>query len=68
VTKPVILTVEIGGVTKDPWGGTRAGFSAKGKINRKEFGMNYNKVLDTGGVMLGEDVEVALEVEGVAKK
>jgi polyisoprenoid-binding protein YceI len=68
VTKPIVLSVEVGGVTKDPWGGTRAGFSAKGKINRKEFGMNYNKVLDTGGVMLGEDVELSIEVEGVAKK
>ncbi len=68
VTKPVTLTVEVGGVAKDPWGGTRVGFSAKGKINRKDFGMTYNTVLDTGGVMLGEDVEVLLEVEGVSKK
>ncbi|MFA6030484.1 MAG: YceI family protein [Elusimicrobiota bacterium] len=68
VTKPVVLDLEIGGEAKDPWGGERAGFSAHGKINRKDFGMVWNKTLDAGGVMVGEDVELFLEVEGVRRK
>ncbi len=65
VTKPLTLDVTYVGVAADPWGGTRSGFSATGKINRKDFGMVYNSVLDNGGLMLGEEVEIQLEVEGV---
>jgi polyisoprenoid-binding protein YceI len=53
-TKPVKLSVEYSGVAKDPWGNVKAGFTIHGKINRKDFGINYNAVLETGGVMLGE--------------
>ena len=67
VTKPVVLDLEIGGTTKDPWGGFRAGFSAKGKVNRKDFDIVFNKTLDNGGLMLGEEVEVALDIEASAK-
>src|SRR3972149_4374046 len=56
------------GVTKDPWGNTRAGFTAEGKLNRKEFGMNWNKVLDSGGVVVGDDVFIKLEMECIKAK
>ncbi|MEQ1919043.1 MAG: YceI family protein [Elusimicrobiota bacterium] len=65
VTKAVVLDLEIGGTTKDPWGKTRAGFSATGTINRKDFGITYNSVLDNGGLMLGEDVAISLDIESV---
>lgn len=68
VTKPVVLNVEIGGVGPDPWGNTRAGFSASTKISRKDFGMTYNIPLDKGGLVLGDEVEINLEVEAIQKK
>jgi polyisoprenoid-binding protein YceI len=67
VTKAVVLDLEIGGTTKDPWGKTRAGFAATGTINRKDFGITYNSVLDNGGLMLGEDVAISLDIEAVLK-
>lgn len=68
VEKTVVLDLEILGIMKDPWGNTRAAFTASGKINRKDFGIVYNKVLDNGGLMLGEDVEITIEIEAVEKK
>lgn len=68
VTKPVILDVEFGGITKDPWGNQRAGVTATTHLNRKDFGLTWNKVLEAGQLMVGEDVEVTLEIEGTAKK
>jgi len=65
VTKPVELAVEILGFAADPWGGYRAAFEAKGVINRKDFGMTWNKVLDSGGLLVGESVEIDLNVEAV---
>ena len=67
VEKPITLDLEMHGVGKDPWGNTRAGFSATTKINRKDFGIVWNKALESGQVLLGEDVEVTLDVEGVLK-
>ncbi|OGR91368.1 MAG: hypothetical protein A2V88_16785 [Elusimicrobia bacterium RBG_16_66_12] len=67
VTKPVVLDLELGGVGKDPWGGQRAGFTARTLLNRKDFGIVFNKVLDNGGLMLGEDVEVVIDIEAAAK-
>jgi polyisoprenoid-binding protein YceI len=67
VTKPIVLDLEMGGTSKDPWGGQHAGFSARGKINRKDWGINWNQVLDTGGLFVGDDVEVAIEVDGKLK-
>jgi polyisoprenoid-binding protein YceI len=67
VTKPVVLDLEVGGTAKDPWGNAKAGFTARGKINRKDFGMVWNKALDAGSVMLGEEVDVVLDVEAQAK-
>ena len=60
VTKPVTLNVELLGMTAD---GSRAGFSATGTIDRTEYGMSYGKVLETGGLMIGHDIEVSLELE-----
>ncbi len=67
VTKPVVLDLEIGGTTKDPWGNAKAGFTATGTLNRKDFGIVWNKTLDAGGLMLGEDISIALDVEAAAK-
>lgn len=63
VTKPVVLDVEFLGEGTDPQGGKRAGFVATGKINRKDFGINWNKTLDSGGVVLGEDVTLNVNIE-----
>ena len=63
VTKPVQLNVEYNGLTKDPWGGERAGFVVAGKINRSDWGVNFNGVLETGGVMLSEEVRINSEIQ-----
>jgi len=59
--------VAIHGEGKDPWGNTRAGFSATTTINRKEFGLTWNEVLETGQLLVGEEMEITLEVEGLVK-
>lgn len=63
VTKSITLDVENGGVAKDPWGNLKAGFSITGKINRKDFGLNWNAALETGGILVGEEVKIAAEVQ-----
>jgi polyisoprenoid-binding protein YceI len=64
VTKPVILSVEdVSEPTKDPWGNTRIGLTATTKINRKDFGLGWNAPLEAGGVMVGEEVAITLDVE-----
>jgi len=68
VTKEVTLVGTLNGVTKDPWGNTRAGFSAEGKLNRKDFGMVWNKTLDNGGLVVGDEVQIRLEVECIQAK
>ncbi len=66
VTKPVTLTVEeVSEPTKDPWGNTRIGLTATAKINRKDFGLTWNTALETGGVLVGEDVTITLDVQFV---
>ncbi len=67
VTKPVTFDVEYLGAGKDPWGNSKAGFSATGKINRKDFGMVWNKALDAGSVLLGDEVEIILNIEAAEK-
>jgi polyisoprenoid-binding protein YceI len=57
-SKKVVLNVEYGGITKDPWGNTRNGFTVSGKINRKDFGVSFGMVSETGGALLGEDVTI----------
>lgn len=66
VTKPVAFDVEYGGTRKSPYGKTVAGISAHTTINRKDFGVNFNAVLEAGGVMVGEKIKVEVEVEVVA--
>ncbi len=68
VEKPVVMDLEIHGVGKDPWGNVKAGFTATLKINRKDFGLNWNEALETGGVLVGDEVEITLEVEGNQEK
>jgi polyisoprenoid-binding protein YceI len=65
VTREVILRVEQHGRAKDPWGNVRAAFTAKTSIDRKDFGLTYNQVLETGGVMVGDRVEIEAEIEAV---
>jgi polyisoprenoid-binding protein YceI len=68
VTKPVVLDTEFGGTVKDPSGSERVAFTASTTINRKDFGVSFNKLLDTGGAMVGDDVRIEIEIEGVKKK
>jgi polyisoprenoid-binding protein YceI len=65
VTKPVKLAVEFGGIATDPWGNTKAGFTISGKINRTDFGLTWNAALETGGVMVSEEVKVLGELQFV---
>jgi polyisoprenoid-binding protein YceI len=65
VTKRVALGVEYAGRTKDPWGGERAGFTAKTSIDRKDFGLTWNMALEAGGFVVGDKVEINLEMEVV---
>jgi polyisoprenoid-binding protein YceI len=64
-TKSVVLDLEFNGVHPDPWGGTRAGFSAETEISRKEFGVDFEIPMDGGGVVVGDKIKVMLEVEAV---
>jgi polyisoprenoid-binding protein YceI len=63
VTKNIKLKVEHGGIIKDPWGNTRTGFTIGGKLNRKDFGLQWNAATETGGVVLGDDVNLHASVE-----
>jgi len=65
VTKSVKLAVELNGFVKDPWGGTRTGFSAKTSVNRKDFGLHWNAALEAGGVLVGDKIEISLEIEAI---
>ena len=63
MTKPVTFDLEVGGVGTDPWGNTKAGFSATTTINRKDFGIEWNAPLETGGVIVGDKVKIELDIE-----
>jgi len=65
VTKSVKLTAEFGGIATDPWGNTKAGFTLSGKINRNDFGLTWNAALETGGVMVSEEVRILGELQFV---
>ena len=65
VSKPVVLNAEYGGTAQDPWGNTRIGVSVSGKINRKDFGVNFSMVSETGGILLGEEVTINANTEFV---
>ncbi|TQS75751.1 YceI family protein [Ornithinibacillus gellani] len=62
-TKPVTFNMTFEGQHKDPWGNEVAGFSGHGKLNRKEFGLTWNATLETGGVLVGEDININIEIE-----
>ncbi|HYE57576.1 MAG TPA: YceI family protein [Rhodothermales bacterium] len=68
VTKTVELQGEFLGTTQDPWGGTRVGFEAKTKVNRKDYGLNWNVALEAGGFLVSEDVEITLEIQAVLQQ
>jgi polyisoprenoid-binding protein YceI len=65
VTRPITLDVEFEGGTKDPWGGDRVGFSASGKIDRRNFGLTWNQALEAGGVVVGNDIKISIEVQAI---
>lgn len=65
VTKSVTLDVEFGGIMKDPWGNIKAGFELNGKINRKDFGLSWSALTEAGGMVVGDDVKLHLNVEVV---
>ncbi len=63
VEKPIVLDVAYLGTAKDPWGTNRSGFVAKTTLNRKDFGISWNETLDSGGLLVGEEVEIEINVE-----
>jgi polyisoprenoid-binding protein YceI len=65
VTRDVVLDVEILGQAKDPWGNERAAFSATTSVDRRDFGLTWNQALETGGVMVGDRIDIAIDVEAV---
>lgn len=67
VTRPVTLTVTFDGTGQDPWGGTRAAFSAAGEFDREDFGLTWNQALETGGVLVGKTVTVTVDAQAVLR-
>ena len=65
ITKPVTFQLEVGGFGPDPFGGTRCGFTATTTINRSDFGVDFNAVMEAGGVVVGDKITVQLEIEAV---
>ncbi len=63
VSKPVVLDVEYAGQAKSPWGQVSAGFSASASVNRKDWGLNWNQALETGGVLVGDKIQLEIELE-----
>lgn len=68
VTKPVVLDLAIHGVGKDPWGNVRAGFTATTTISRNDFGLTWNKAVEAGQLLVGDEVEITIEAEGLRKE
>jgi len=65
IEKPVVLEVSYLGEAKDPWGNRKAGFEAKTTINRKDFGLTWNETLESGGVLVGDEVQIEIQAEGM---
>jgi polyisoprenoid-binding protein YceI len=65
VTKEITLDVRFEGQAKDPWGGVRVGFSATGRLDRRDFGLTWNQALETGGIVVGNEIKIELEVQAV---
>jgi polyisoprenoid-binding protein YceI len=68
VSRQITLTVTYLGEATDPWGGTRAGYQLSTTLNRKDYGISWNKALDNGGLILGDEVEISIDLEVVKKK
>ena len=68
ITKKVTIDAEFNGTVKDPWGNTRAGFAGTAKINRQDFGISWNKTLDKGGIAVGNEVTILLEIEAILQE
>ncbi|HEX9696462.1 MAG TPA: YceI family protein [Actinomycetota bacterium] len=67
VTRPVVLKAEFDGLAGDPWGGTRAAFTAATEIDREDFGLTWNKALESGGVLVGKTIKIEIDAELVRK-
>ena len=67
-TKSVVLDAKNNGTIKDPWGNTRSGWTASGKINRFDFGLSWNKAIETGGLIVGKEVTISINAEFITKK
>ena len=63
ITRPIALSVEYGGIVTDPWGNVKAGFEVKGVLNRKDFGLNWNATTETGGILVSENVKLAINLQ-----
>ena len=63
ITREVVLDVEVEGFQKDPWGNRKAGFSATTRVNRKDFGLTWNQALETGGLLVGDEIKISLDVQ-----
>lgn len=63
VTKSIALNVDFGGIAKDPWGNTKAGFTLEGKLNRKDFGLTWNAATEAGGILVGEELKIQAEIQ-----
>lgn len=68
VTKPVTLDVQLNGPIKDPWGNKRFGATVKGEVNRQDYGLSFHKVMEAGGLMVGNNVKIEVEIEAIYKK
>ncbi len=68
VTRPLTLEAEVSGTIKDPWGNTRSSISLSGKLKRSDFGLTYNPLLETGGVIVGDEIKLSIDLEGIADK
>ncbi|QQT25923.1 YceI family protein [Sphingobacterium spiritivorum] len=63
VTKPITLDVDFGGIAVDPWGNSKVGYTFSGKINRSDYGLTWNAALETGGVMVSEEVKISGDIQ-----
>lgn len=68
VIKSVTLEAEVSGAVKDPWGNMRSAVSLEGEIKRSDFGLKWNEALEAGGVVVGDEVKISIELEGIEKK
>jgi polyisoprenoid-binding protein YceI len=67
VTKPITLDVSFEGRAKDPWGNARLGYTASGKLRRSDYGLNWNQALETGGMLVSDEVKISVDVQFVRK-